>query len=107
MGLTFKENCPAVRSTKAIDLKTELKACTGSVTVFDPVAAPQNVLGYYGPTIVRDVPSHEEIDAKYRRQAGRYLVDCGLRIAASSDAHALLKSGGIIDDIKYAIPDGF
>ena len=38
LGVTFKENCPDVRNTKAVDLIYELKEYGANVTIFDPHA---------------------------------------------------------------------
>ncbi|QXP69069.1 nucleotide sugar dehydrogenase [Polaribacter sp. R2A056_3_33] len=38
LGITFKENCPDVRNTKAVDLIYELKDYGANVTIFDPHA---------------------------------------------------------------------
>ena len=36
MGLAFKENCPDIRNSKAIDIVRELKQFNASVDVWDP-----------------------------------------------------------------------
>ena len=36
LGITFKENCPDVRNTKAIDVINNLKAYGAQLTVYDP-----------------------------------------------------------------------
>lgn len=38
LGITFKENCPDVRNTKAVDLVYELQDYGANVTIFDPHA---------------------------------------------------------------------
>ncbi len=43
LGITFKENCPDVRNTKAVDLIYELKDYGANVTVFDPHANNKEV----------------------------------------------------------------
>jgi UDP-N-acetyl-D-galactosamine dehydrogenase len=48
LGFTFKENCPDVRNTKVIDIIKELKTYNTNVTVYDPWAAPSEVLNEYG-----------------------------------------------------------
>ncbi len=43
LGITFKENCPDVRNTKAIDVINELKGYNLDVEVCDPWANPKEV----------------------------------------------------------------
>ena len=48
LGITFKENCPDVRNTKIIDVIKALKEYGISVTVYDPLANPEEVMKEYG-----------------------------------------------------------
>ncbi|WP_341221464.1 nucleotide sugar dehydrogenase [Polaribacter atrinae] len=47
LGITFKENCPDVRNTKAVDLIYELKEYGANVTIFDPHANSTEVQKEY------------------------------------------------------------
>ena len=47
LGITFKENCPDVRNTKAVDLIYELKEYGANVTIFDPHANAAEVQREY------------------------------------------------------------
>jgi len=47
LGVTFKEDCPDVRNTKAVDLIYELQEYGADVTVFDPHANPKEVQREY------------------------------------------------------------
>ncbi|MCL7763397.1 nucleotide sugar dehydrogenase [Polaribacter sp. Z014] len=47
LGITFKENCPDVRNTKAVDLIYELQEYGANVTVFDPHANANEVQKEY------------------------------------------------------------
>ncbi len=38
LGITFKENCPDVRNTKAVDLISALKDYGANITIHDPWA---------------------------------------------------------------------
>jgi UDP-N-acetyl-D-glucosamine/UDP-N-acetyl-D-galactosamine dehydrogenase len=38
LGITFKENCPDVRNTKAVDVINSLKSYGTNVTIYDPWA---------------------------------------------------------------------
>ena len=47
LGITFKENCPDVRNTKAVDVVNELIDFGTNVTIFDPCADPAQVKKEY------------------------------------------------------------
>lgn len=48
LGITFKENCPDIRNTKAIDVINELKSYGCWVDVCDPWASSEEVKHEYG-----------------------------------------------------------
>jgi UDP-N-acetyl-D-galactosamine dehydrogenase len=48
MGITFKENCPDIRNSKAIDLVNELQTWGVKVVVTDPWANAEEVKHEYG-----------------------------------------------------------
>ncbi|MGB0868623.1 MAG: nucleotide sugar dehydrogenase [Flavobacteriales bacterium] len=48
LGITFKENCPDIRNTKAIDIYRELREFNLDVDLVDPWASPEEVKHEYG-----------------------------------------------------------
>jgi UDP-N-acetyl-D-galactosamine dehydrogenase len=44
IGITFKEDCPDIRNTRAIDIFQELNDYGINVDVFDPWASPDEVM---------------------------------------------------------------
>ncbi|WBX70740.1 nucleotide sugar dehydrogenase [Tenacibaculum retecalamus] len=48
LGITFKENCPDVRNTKAVDVISALKEYGTNVTIYDPWASEEEVMKEYG-----------------------------------------------------------
>lgn len=54
LGITFKENCPDTRNTKAIDVIEELKAYHLQVDVCDPWADPKEVKDLFGIDLISD-----------------------------------------------------
>lgn len=52
LGITFKENCPDIRNTKAIDVINELKEYGSQVDVYDPWADNEEVKEEYGLNLV-------------------------------------------------------
>lgn len=59
LGITFKENCPDVRNTKIVDVISSLKEYGVNVTIFDPLANPQEVAHEYGLEITNNAPSEK------------------------------------------------
>lgn len=55
LGITFKENCPDIRNTKAIDIYHELLDFGINVQVCDPWANKNEVLHEYGIEIINDI----------------------------------------------------
>ena len=48
LGITFKENCPDIRNTRAVDIVYELTSYGADVDVYDPWANSLEVLHEYG-----------------------------------------------------------
>jgi UDP-N-acetyl-D-galactosamine dehydrogenase len=48
LGITFKENCPDVRNTKAVDLVNALKDYGTNITIHDPWASEDEVMHEFG-----------------------------------------------------------
>ncbi|ADV50417.1 nucleotide sugar dehydrogenase [Cellulophaga algicola DSM 14237] len=59
LGITFKENCPDVRNTKAVDVISNLKEYGIETTVYDPWASPEEVLHEYNLNTIKDIPSEK------------------------------------------------
>jgi UDP-N-acetyl-D-galactosamine dehydrogenase len=59
LGITFKENCPDIRNTKAIDVYNELIQYNMDTTVFDPWASKEEVQHEYGIDIVNELPDEK------------------------------------------------
>ena len=55
MGITFKENCPDIRNSKAIDVISELKNYNLNVDVFDPWANAEEVKSEFGISLISKV----------------------------------------------------
>lgn len=91
LGITFKENCPDVRNTKAVDVITGLEDYALQVTTFDPWADPTEVKHEYGLTVVNEIPD-EKFDAIILTVAHNEFMNLDLR--------KYLKDGGVIYDVK-------
>ena len=62
LGITFKENCPDVRNTKAVDLVKALKDYGTNITIHDPWADEEEVNIEYGLKSSKSLPN-EKFDA--------------------------------------------
>lgn len=56
LGITFKENCPDIRNTKAIDIYNELREYEIDVDVYDPWADTAEVRHEYGIISFNEYP---------------------------------------------------
>jgi UDP-N-acetyl-D-galactosamine dehydrogenase len=52
LGMTFKENCPDIRNTRAIDIYRELETYDVNLEVYDPWASKSEVMHEYGIEMV-------------------------------------------------------
>jgi UDP-N-acetyl-D-galactosamine dehydrogenase len=55
LGITFKENCPDIRNTRAIDILDELKEFDVVTDVFDPWANPVEVKKELGINLISEL----------------------------------------------------
>jgi UDP-N-acetyl-D-galactosamine dehydrogenase len=62
LGITFKENCPDVRNTKIVDVVKALMDYGIQVTIFDPMANPEEVKHEYG-LITSPIIPNQKFDA--------------------------------------------
>ena len=59
LGITFKENCPDVRNTKVVDMICNLKEYGTNITIYDPLANPEEVEHEYGLKTTRILPQEK------------------------------------------------
>lgn len=97
LGITFKENCPDVRNTKAIDVVNGLKEFGANVTVFDPWPNKEEVKHEYGLEIVKELPD---------RKFDAVVLTVSHALFSNLDFRGLQKSPGVLYDVKgfLAIP---
>jgi len=97
LGLTFKENCPDLRNTKAIDLIAGLKVRGFNVDVHDAAADPKEAKQYFDIDLK---PSLSELkDHSYAAVVGVVSHDAYTDIPVA-EFERLLEPGGLIADIK-------
>lgn len=105
LGITFKENCPDIRNTKVVDIYRSLEEYTHNITVYDPWADPARVEKEYG---IR-VKSLEFRDKSLELKVERGGFDAVILAVAhdefkSLDVKSLVKSNGVIYDVKGILP---
>lgn len=96
LGITFKENCPDVRNTKAVDVIHGLEDYSLKVTTFDPWANPEEVAHEYGLTVANEIPD-QKFDAIILTVAHQEFMSLNLK--------DYLKQDGVIYDVKGILED--
>ncbi|GAA3641635.1 nucleotide sugar dehydrogenase [Flavivirga jejuensis] len=91
LGITFKENCPDVRNTKAVDVINQLKSYGTEVTIYDPWASPEEVKHEYDLQTVRQLPK-DTFDAVVLTVAHKEFLQ--------EDLRSLLNPEGVLYDVK-------
>jgi UDP-N-acetyl-D-galactosamine dehydrogenase len=94
LGITFKEDCPDIRNTRAIDIYHELMTYDIAVDIYDPWADAMEVEHEYKLTL-SESPA-EDYDAIVLAVAHKEFLNMDLR--------GLLKSEGILYDVKGVLP---
>jgi UDP-N-acetyl-D-glucosamine/UDP-N-acetyl-D-galactosamine dehydrogenase len=90
LGVTFKENCPDIRNTRAIDVYEELKSYNVNVDVYDPWADTSEVRAEFGFDLV------ENLDKKYHA----IILTVAHKEFLNQDLRTQLVDGGILYDVK-------
>jgi len=96
LGITFKENCPDIRNTKATDIYHELISYGIDVDIYDPWASPEEVKHEYGLTITKHLNESVDYSAVILAVAHNEFMKIDLQ---SYKTH-----GAIIYDVKGILP---
>jgi UDP-N-acetyl-D-galactosamine dehydrogenase len=96
LGMTFKENCPDVRNTKAVDVVKQLQAYETHVDIFDPWATPAEVEHEYNLQSFKEMPS-KKYEAIVLCVAHKEFVDL--------DLDSLKKENAVVYDVKGILGD--
>ena len=97
LGITFKENCPDIRNSRAVDVTRTLQEFGCQVDIYDPMADPQEVQDIYGLNSVQTLPDQSRYDAIVLAVAHRQFFGI--------DLNALKNPGGVVFDIKSVLPE--
>jgi UDP-N-acetyl-D-glucosamine/UDP-N-acetyl-D-galactosamine dehydrogenase len=90
LGITFKENCPDIRNTRAIDVYEELRSYNVNVEVYDPWANTKEVQDEFGFKLV-DKPNK-----KYHA----IILTVAHQEFLGQDLRSHLTNNGILYDVK-------
>jgi len=96
LGITFKENCPDIRNTRAIDIHKELTDFGIEVTIYDPWAKPEEVMHEYGVPILSEFPKSNGYAAIILAVAHKEFLSLNLS--------TLKSTGTLIYDVKGILP---
>ncbi|SHF80013.1 UDP-N-acetyl-D-galactosamine dehydrogenase [Arenibacter palladensis] len=96
LGITFKENCPDVRNTKAVDVINNLSSYGAEVDIYDPWASAEEVMHEYKLTASKEL-ADKKFDAIVLTVAHKQFL--------SLDFKSLLNHNGVVYDVKGFIPE--
>lgn len=98
LGITFKENCPDIRNSRAVDVVKGLQEFGCQVDIFDPWADPAEVKEAYGLNSVNNLSDLKKgnYDAIVLATAHREFT--GMKLTEVYDGN------GVIYDIKGVLP---
>ena len=96
LGITFKENCPDIRNTRAVDIYHELTDYGMDVVIYDPWAKPGEVMHEYGLTMVSSLPADSQFNSIILAVAHREFLEI--------DFGNFLDNGTIVYDVKGFLP---
>ncbi|WP_352421130.1 nucleotide sugar dehydrogenase [Proteiniphilum sp.] len=94
LGITFKENCPDVRNTKAVDVVKSLEEYGVEVTVYDPWANPVEVAYEY------DVESKNDFTSIANNSYDAVVLSVAHKEFLELNISHLLKEKGTVYDVK-------
>jgi len=98
MGLTFKEDCPDLRNSRAIDVVRELQRYNVVVDLHDPCVSPEDVRSEYGLEM-EAAPEQANYDAVIIAVGHKQFSDAG-----ADGLRALCKPDGVLYDVKSILP---
>lgn len=100
LGITFKENCPDVRNTKAVDVIHALEDYSLDVTTYDPWANPTEVQHEYGINSYDSLDDVHNFTASQLHAFDAIILTVAHKEFADLDLNQYLKEGGVIYDVK-------
>jgi len=100
LGLTFKENCPDLRNTRAIDIVRQFETYGADVDVYDPWVDAEEARHEYGIDVLQEMPdAGAGYDALVLAVAHRQFQELG-----GAAIRQRGREGAVLFDVKYALP---
>lgn len=99
LGITFKENCPDIRNTKAIDIYNELKEYDIELDVYDPWAKPEEVMHEYGIKSLQELPEGNKYNAIVLAVSHNEFLNI--------DIYKYFQTGSVIYDVKAVLDKSY
>lgn len=95
LGITFKENCPDIRNTKALDVYNELIDFGLNVDLYDPWVKKEHLYEAY---------AIDKIDKLDKKKYSGILITVAHDLFKKIEYKSLLISNGVIYDVKGLLP---
>ena len=105
LGLTFKENTPDIRNTRAIDVHEALAEYGVNVTILDPWANPDEVMHEYG---VKSYRTMDEIANSQNNELTKYdavILTVAHRDFENFNINGLIHDKGVVYDVKGVLKE--
>ncbi|MCK5906340.1 MAG: nucleotide sugar dehydrogenase, partial [Flavobacteriales bacterium] len=96
LGITFKENCPDIRNSRAIDIVTEMNDYNVNLDVYDPWANAEEVKHEYNVDLV----SKENLKSNYNA----IILAVSHYQFLELDLDALKANDAVVFDVKSILP---
>jgi UDP-N-acetyl-D-galactosamine dehydrogenase len=95
MGFTFKENCPDIRNTKAVEIYKALMEYDVNITVYDPWADSANCQKEYNVDVINNYPDNK-FDGIILAVAHKQFGECNI-LSLLKDRHAVYDVKSVLD----------
>ena len=99
MGMAFKENCPDLRNSKAIDVLNGLRDFHAEVDIWDPWIDASECRDEFGVDCLREVPASGIYDGIIIAVAHREFAEMG-----TEGIRTFARDGAILYDVKGIFP---
>ena len=96
LGITFKENCPDIRNTRATDIYHELKDFTMDVDIYDPWASKEHVKSEYDIDLIDEIGDMSDYSAVILAVAHDQFKELNF--------NEIKKQGIVVYDVKSILP---
>ncbi len=97
LGITFKENCPDIRNSRAIDIIRELRTYDINVDVYDPEAYPEEVKAEFNLDLV-------DPDVMHQKHYDGIVLAVGHEAYHDLDLASLKNDDAVVFDVKGFLP---